>query len=230
MPAKFTNRGNFTLGGRLRVGGMDNESGAAFDLNSKRLESTDDVKNKAGATFSDTGGAGVIMADKGSSGQIFNNLIFNKAEVSDGTIVECLFCQFDITITVLNTSGNLAAKAYNDTTIDYRLWITDLNYNNITNTPTTIHHVRQHNGTFTFGSNADNNYCEKLITDASATVTATTNVDYYTQEWDKKGTWNYSSPNNLGVIHDDGSTPYDFDPIDINEPIDFILDAGDAID
>ena len=52
---------------------------------------------------------------------------------------------------------------------------------------------------------------------------------FYTLDFDNKGTWLRNATYD-GIIHDDGSTPHEYEPIDIMDDQDSGFDAEDLID
>ena len=82
---------------------------------------------------------------------------------------------------------------------------------------------------FTFDSEANNEQCNTLVNVAGSVVRILDNADFYTQSFDNAGTW-FRGPSYHGTIHDDGSTPNEYNPIDIIDDIDSGFDAEDLID
>ena len=82
---------------------------------------------------------------------------------------------------------------------------------------------------FTFDANADNEQCNTLVNYGGSYVRILTNEDFYTQDFDNQGTW-VRNPTYDGIIHDDGSTPHEYNPIDIMDDQDSGFDAEDLID
>jgi hypothetical protein len=72
--------------------------------------------------------------------------------------------------------------------------------------------------------------CKQLIVESGVTFKVTTGVDYYTQDFKNRGTWEHGAAFD-GTIHDDGSLPTEYEPIDLKQHIsDPPIDAGLAID
>ena len=81
---------------------------------------------------------------------------------------------------------------------------------------------------FEFDSDANNEQCNVLIN--AGVVRVATNSDFYTQDFDNsQGQWLRSTAYD-GVIHDDGSTPHEYEPIDIMDDLDSYFDREDLID
>jgi len=85
------------------------------------------------------------------------------------------------------------------------------------------------NSYFTFDTAADNEQCHTLLNDTGSIVRINSNEDFYTQDFENKGTWLRNSTYG-GIIHDDGSTPYEYEPIDIMDDQDSGFDTEDLID
>jgi len=85
------------------------------------------------------------------------------------------------------------------------------------------------NSYFTFDTAADNEQCNTLLNDTGSTVRINTDEDFYTQDFDNKGTWLRNTTYG-GTIHDDGSTPHEYNPIDIMDDQDSGFDTEDLID
>ncbi|MDP6772478.1 MAG: hypothetical protein QF704_17355, partial [Anaerolineales bacterium] len=85
------------------------------------------------------------------------------------------------------------------------------------------------NSYFTFDTAADNEQCHSLLNDTGSTVRINSNEDFYTQDFNNKGTW-LRNPTYDGIIHDDGSTPHEYEPIDIMDDQDSGFDTEDLID
>jgi len=72
--------------------------------------------------------------------------------------------------------------------------------------------------------------CKVLTVDADVTIKALTGVDYYTQDFKNYGTWVRNAAYD-GDIHDDGTLPHEYEPIDMKQHIgDSPIDVGLAID
>ena len=72
--------------------------------------------------------------------------------------------------------------------------------------------------------------CKQLVVESGVTFKVTTGVDYYTQDFKNRGTWEHGAAFD-GTIHDDGSLPTEYEPIDLKQHIsDPPIDAGLAID
>jgi len=82
---------------------------------------------------------------------------------------------------------------------------------------------------FSFDNSADNEQCNTLVNYGGSYVRILTNEDFYTQDFDNQGTWIRNSTYD-GIIHDDGSTPHEYNPIDIMDDQDSGFDAEDLID
>ena len=82
---------------------------------------------------------------------------------------------------------------------------------------------------FEYDSTAKNEQCNTLLNDTGSTVRIVNNANYYTQDFDNKGTWLKNSTYG-GLIHDDGSTPFDYQPIDIIDAQDSAFDVEDLVD
>jgi len=85
------------------------------------------------------------------------------------------------------------------------------------------------NSYFSFDSSANNNQCDEITNYAGSTVRIVKNADFYTQDFDNQGTWLRNATYD-GIIHDDGSTPHEYEPIDIMDDQDSPFDAEDLID
>ena len=85
------------------------------------------------------------------------------------------------------------------------------------------------NSYFTFDTAADNEQCNTLLNETGSTVRINTDEDFYTQDFDNKGTWLRNTTYG-GTIHDDGSTPHEYNPIDIMDDQDSGFDTEDLID
>ena len=82
---------------------------------------------------------------------------------------------------------------------------------------------------FTFDSDANNEQCHTLVNLGGSFVRVVNNSDFYTQSFDNEGTWLRGSPYD-GVIHDDGSTPHEYQPIDLMDDQDSGFDTVELID
>ena len=82
---------------------------------------------------------------------------------------------------------------------------------------------------FTFDATANNEQCNTLVNLGGCFVRIIDNSDFYTQSFDNAGTW-LRQPSYHGTIHDDGSTPHEYNPIDIMDDIDSGFDTEDLID
>jgi hypothetical protein len=72
--------------------------------------------------------------------------------------------------------------------------------------------------------------CDSLTVESDVTIKALTGVDYYTQHFTQNGTWVRDATYD-GDIHDDGSLPTEYEPIDFKQHIgDAPIDAGLKID
>ena len=72
--------------------------------------------------------------------------------------------------------------------------------------------------------------CKVLTVDSDVTIKAVTGVDYYTQDFKNYGTWVRNAAYD-GDIHDDGTLPHEYEPIDMKQHIgDSPIDVGLAID
>jgi hypothetical protein len=81
---------------------------------------------------------------------------------------------------------------------------------------------------FNFDSSANNEQCHTLVN--AGYVRIVNNSDFYTQDFDNsQGVWVRDSTYG-GIIHDDGSTPHEYEPIDIMDDQDSPFDAEDLID
>ena len=85
------------------------------------------------------------------------------------------------------------------------------------------------NSYFNFDTSANNNQCDEITNYAGSTVRIVKNADFYTQDFDNKGTWLRNATYD-GIIHDDGSTPHEYEPIDIMDDQDSYFDVEDLID
>ena len=82
---------------------------------------------------------------------------------------------------------------------------------------------------FSFDNSADNEQCNTLVNYGGSYVRILTNEDFYTQDFDNQGTWVRNATYD-GIIHDDGSTPHEYNPIDIMDDQDSGFDTEDLID
>ena len=81
---------------------------------------------------------------------------------------------------------------------------------------------------FEFDSDARNEQCNILVN--AGVVRIVSNSDFYTQDFDNaQGEWIRSTAYD-GIIHDDGSTPHEYEPIDIMDDQDSFFDTEDLID
>ena len=81
---------------------------------------------------------------------------------------------------------------------------------------------------FNFDSDANNEQCNTLVNAGVVRIVA--NSDFYTQDFDNsQGEWIRSTTYD-GIIHDDGSTPHEYEPIDIMDDQDSFFDTEDLID
>jgi len=85
------------------------------------------------------------------------------------------------------------------------------------------------NSYFNFDTSANNNQCDEITNYTGSTVRIVSNADFYTQDFDNKGTWLRNATHD-GIIHDDGSTPHEYEPIDIMDDQDSPFDVEDLID
>ncbi len=85
-----------------------------------------------------------------------------------------------------------------------------------------------HRSYFNFDSNANNEQCNTLVN--AGVVRIITNADFYTQDFDNsQGEWIRNATYG-GTIHDDGSTPHEYEPIDIMDDQDSNFDTSELID
>jgi hypothetical protein len=94
-------------------------------------------------------------------------------------------------------------------------------------TPNDLHILA--NSYFNFDTSANNNQCDEITNYAGSTIRIVSNADFYTQDFDNQGTWLRNATYD-GIIHDDGSTPHEYEPIDIMDDQDSPFDAEDLID
>ena len=81
---------------------------------------------------------------------------------------------------------------------------------------------------FNFDSNANNEQCNTLVN--AGVVRIVTNADFYTQDFDNsQGEWIRSDVYG-GTIHDDGSTPHEYEPIDLMDDLDSYFDTEELND
>jgi hypothetical protein len=81
---------------------------------------------------------------------------------------------------------------------------------------------------FSFDSTANNEQCHTLVN--AGYVRIVNNSDFYTQDFDNsQGVWVRDSTYG-GTIHDDGSTPHEYEPIDIIDDIDSPFDREELLD
>jgi len=81
---------------------------------------------------------------------------------------------------------------------------------------------------FNFDSNANNEQCNTLVN--AGYVRIVDNADFYTQDFDNsQGVWE-RGPSYDGIIHDDGSTPHEYEPIDLMDDQDSYFDTEELID
>ena len=81
---------------------------------------------------------------------------------------------------------------------------------------------------FSFDSTANNEQCHTLVN--AGYVRIVNNSDFYTQDFDNsQGIWVRDSTYG-GTIHDDGSTPHEYEPIDLIDDIDSFFDTEELID
>jgi len=104
-----------------------------------------------------------------------------------------------------------------------------LNYQKLTGAPIGTHSdvIVTADSYFNFDSSARNEQCNILLNEG--VVRIVTNSDFYTQDFDNKGTWLKNGTYD-GIIHDDGSTPHEYEPIDIMDDQDSFFDREDLID
>jgi len=104
-----------------------------------------------------------------------------------------------------------------------------LNYQKLTGAPIGTHSdvTVMADSYFNFDSDARNEQCNILLNEG--VVRIVTNSDFYTQDFDNKGTWLKNGTYD-GIIHDDGSTPHEYEPIDIMDDQDSFFDTEDLID
>jgi hypothetical protein len=85
-----------------------------------------------------------------------------------------------------------------------------------------------HRSYFNFDSTANNEQCHLL--ENAGYIRIINNSDFYTQDFDNsQGVWIKSSTYG-GTIHDDGSTPHEYEPIDIMDDLDSPFDVEDLLD
>ena len=85
-----------------------------------------------------------------------------------------------------------------------------------------------HRSYFNFDSNANNEQCNTLVN--AGVVRIVTNADFYTQDFDNsQGEWIRSDVYG-GTIHDDGSTPHEYEPIDLMDDLDSYFDTEELND
>lgn len=85
-----------------------------------------------------------------------------------------------------------------------------------------------HRSYFNFDSNANNEQCNTLVN--AGYVRIVTNADFYTQDFDNsQGEWIRSDVYG-GTIHDDGSTPHEYEPIDLMDDLDSYFDTEELND
>ena len=85
-----------------------------------------------------------------------------------------------------------------------------------------------HRSYFNFDSNANNEQCNTLVN--AGYIRIITNADFYTQDFDNsQGEWIRNATYG-GTIHDDGSTPHEYEPIDIMDDQDSNFDTSELID
>jgi len=81
---------------------------------------------------------------------------------------------------------------------------------------------------FNFDSSANNEQTHSLVN--AGFVRIVNNSDFYTQDFDNsQGVWIRTSTYG-GTIHDDGSTPHEYEPIDIIDDVDSGFDTYELID
>ena len=81
---------------------------------------------------------------------------------------------------------------------------------------------------FNFDSNANNEQCNTFVN--SGYIRIVDNADFYTQDFDNsQGIWE-RGPSYDGIIHDDGSTPHEYEPIDLMDDQDSNFDTSELID
>ena len=81
---------------------------------------------------------------------------------------------------------------------------------------------------FNFDSNANNEQCNTFVN--SGYIRIVDNADFYTQDFDNsQGIWE-RGPSFDGIIHDDGSTPHEYEPIDLMDDQDSNFDTSELID
>ena len=81
---------------------------------------------------------------------------------------------------------------------------------------------------FNFDSNANNEQCNTFVN--AGYIRIVDNADFYTQDFDNsQGIWE-RGPSYDGIIHDDGSTPHEYEPIDLMDDQDSNFDTSELID
>jgi len=81
---------------------------------------------------------------------------------------------------------------------------------------------------FSFDSTANNEQCHTLVN--AGYVRIVNDSDFYTQDFDNsQGIWVRDSTYG-GTIHDDGSTPHEYEPIDLIDDVDSFFDTEELID
>ena len=176
--------------------------------------------NWNGNTLSGTSHTGKLYIGTGADPTIFNDSTF---ELSNRMLV---------------SGSKMASKAHKGTT-EYYIATSGtndyLNYQKLdTTAPIGVHSDLKILATgtkrsyFSFDSNANNEQCNTLVN--AGVIRIVSNADFYTQDFDNaQGQWVKPSGYD-GQIHDDGSTPNEYEPIDIMDDIDSTIDVAEPID
>ena len=192
------------------------------------------------STNSNTGTITMGTSDWATKGTWENNILGTETDVYSGNLYigqhttdPTIFTTsyFDIAKRKLIDGSKFGSKSHMGTNTYYIATSGSdyLNYQKLTGAPIGTHSdvTVMADSYFNFDSNARNEQCNILLNEG--VVRIVTNSDFYTQDFDNKGTWLRNSTYD-GIIHDDGSTPHEYEPIDIMDDQDSFFDKEDLID
>ena len=174
--------------------------------------------NKLGADGAAIAG-NLYIGNRGTDATIFGSSYFtlNKRKLVEGS--------------KMASKSHMGTLGYYIATSGTNDW---LNYQKLTGAPIgTANEVYiladgSHRSYFNFDSTANNEQCHLL--ENAGYVRIINNSDFYTQDFDNsQGVWIRSSTYG-GTIHDDGSTPHEYEPIDIMDDVDSGFDTYELID
>ena len=165
----------------------------------------------------------------GTETDVYSGNLYIGQHTTDPTIFTTSY--FDIAKRKLIDGSKFGSKSHMGTNTYYIATSGSdyLNYQKLTGAPIGTHSdvTVMADSYFNFDSNARNEQCNILLNEG--VVRIVTNSDFYTQDFDNKGTWLRNSTYD-GIIHDDGSTPHEYEPIDIMDDQDSFFDKEDLID